>query len=624
MARRDRFALGALFIAIPELRFDLGFLGRLLESRFISDEERAFVAQLESEARRASKTVRKMRGKSVLERLVIVAPEILSVTTVNILRQTNLISVEEAQKARVLARALAAALPNASRPTTTQLLGRMFGAAGSVVSTDAIDILRRVSDQDYENLKASILRGNVIPGQERRLTKAEKEYLAEFRAQSDALIAAGRQVVAAKGIIARSIIAAKGADSVLQAVFLILPEVISERVLRGAVALGVMSPRQAIILREIIAYGPVAWRAGLAAKRGTGFEQRVLMGMYGALTQELLDSLAGAGWITPEQRRLLQPAVTIARDVLRQAVDNRLPARKYRVLPGENPINTFARTQRGSDRAVLQLLAEAARDATREAEKLAALGKRGANIRSKQYQIAAAELHKTMRLMWEDVGHIIIRGEREVALAAIEAMQELEKTLYKGNGKRIRDVDTALRAQGRAGVDSFISSKENMRNLSSRVYKNRLLYEGVLDKRIALNLLQGKSAKEFADTIRKFVDPKTPGGVSYAANRLARTEINNAFHTTSIRYTREQPWVTGYKWHLSGSHPKPDICNEYAERDHHGRGPGIFTKGTVPGKPHPHCFCYITPEVMDERDFLRAAAQGRFKQYWNAADRAAR
>jgi len=79
--------------------------------------------------------------------------------------------------------------------------------------------------------------------------------------------------------------------------------------------------------------------------------------------------------------------------------------------------------------------------------------------------------------------------------------------------------------------------------------------------------------------------------------RIARTEAANAFHLAQIRATEDDPEVIGYHWRLSGSHPKPDICDEYARMDF-GLGPGVWPKDRVPRvKPHPHCMCYLVPRV---------------------------
>jgi hypothetical protein len=79
--------------------------------------------------------------------------------------------------------------------------------------------------------------------------------------------------------------------------------------------------------------------------------------------------------------------------------------------------------------------------------------------------------------------------------------------------------------------------------------------------------------------------------------RLARTELNNAFHLSQIYSFYDRPYILGVKWNLSESHPRPDECNEYAQGDHVGMGSGVFRVQDTPAKPHPNCFCYLTPVI---------------------------
>jgi len=83
----------------------------------------------------------------------------------------------------------------------------------------------------------------------------------------------------------------------------------------------------------------------------------------------------------------------------------------------------------------------------------------------------------------------------------------------------------------------------------------------------------------------------------YNLKRIARTEMANAGHLAIIKSTIQDDNIIGYQWRLSGSHPKPDICDAYASVDM-GLGAGVFTKDSVPtAKAHPHCLCLIIPRV---------------------------
>ena len=76
---------------------------------------------------------------------------------------------------------------------------------------------------------------------------------------------------------------------------------------------------------------------------------------------------------------------------------------------------------------------------------------------------------------------------------------------------------------------------------------------------------------------------------------IARTESANAYHKAQIKITKQDEDLIGYKWKLSSSHPKPDICDYLANVDY-GYGKGIHPKDKVPQqKAHPNCMCYLIP-----------------------------
>lgn len=81
-----------------------------------------------------------------------------------------------------------------------------------------------------------------------------------------------------------------------------------------------------------------------------------------------------------------------------------------------------------------------------------------------------------------------------------------------------------------------------------------------------------------------------PGkGVSYNALRLARTEIQRTHHFANDNRMAAMPWIEQERIVLSGSHPKPDICDDVTNGGENGDG--IYPKGTIVLPLHPHCFC---------------------------------
>jgi hypothetical protein len=183
-------------------------------------------------------------------------------------------------------------------------------------------------------------------------------------------------------------------------------------------------------------------------------------------------------------------------------------------------------------------------------------------------------------------------------------------------GGPIPELERAMQVRAQVAIQKYKARMDNGISLSDQVYKTQALSNGLVDREINRGLLLGRTAKQIAESVRGFISPSTPGGVSYAAERLARTEINNAFHRAQIDQRLDSPFTTGFKWHLSGSHPRPDACNDYADSVHFKDGdPGVFKPSEVPGKPHPNCLCFLTTEQVSEDEFIQGFVQGKYNTY---------
>ncbi|WP_024296653.1 hypothetical protein [Methylomicrobium lacus] len=108
----------------------------------------------------------------------------------------------------------------------------------------------------------------------------------------------------------------------------------------------------------------------------------------------------------------------------------------------------------------------------------------------------------------------------------------------------------------------------------------------------------------------------------YHLKRIARTEMATAGHRAVIDDTQNNDGIIGYQWRLSASHPRPDICDYYANIEM-GLGKGVFTKESVPRhKAHPHCMCLLIPRAtpiprkgsQNYAEFIRGVAPERREQ----------
>lgn len=238
----------------------------------------------------------------------------------------------------------------------------------------------------------------------------------------------------------------------------------------------------------------------------------------------------------------------------------------------------------------------------------------GAEMRAKQMQAAMTGMGSLSNSMWGKIGALTQAGIYDAASLSVD--QALDRDFLLGMPfKAIQMYEEEMFFNAYQSAEDIISRRTNGFKLSDRIYRNGQATVMQVGQIVEQGLALQMSAKEIADRVRGHFSPNVPGGSSYAAQRLARTEINNAHHDTTIRMTKDQPWVLGYKWNLSGSHPKPDICNEYADEDHDNLGPGVFKKGNVPSKPHPMCLCYVSMVQPSRKDFTDSLVKGDYDDH---------
>lgn len=602
----DRFIISRLFIAAPELIADKTFTQALIAAGFLSKEDVDAATRI---IRGGAYKISKMRDRTLIQRIALIAPELLSTTTIDLLRRFNLIDVKTGHALRVTLRAAKRVFPG--KPTEEALARRLAMASAELLSRETVEFIRNLDNERIMRY-AEALRGG-----KDKLTPDQAEEIRRLFALSVHRAQLAREVASGGKELAEAFKAARTADGVWDALYLGMESLFDSKFLERMGRLGIISHARLEVYQAIAALGLDVWRKTAAGMAQESMLARILLIGEGIISHEMLNAMQKSGLISKDLERLLRPGVTAIRIAMRDQASMDKTMRRVRQKPGETMIQAFARSSKASDRALLRLLAEAAADARKEAMAFDAKKMSGRAGRA-QRNLVARSLHLQMHSLWTGTGALTIFGERQVGKAAIEAIDDLMR-IY-GPIADDENFRRMLRYQAQAGLDSYISRHENVRNLSSRVYKNWQLSMGRIDREIDKALLRNLSQREFANLISGMIRPDVPGGVSYAAMRLARTEINNAFHATTIRASVDMPWVQGYKWNLSGSHPVTDVCNDMAEEDHAGMGRGVYKKRDVPGKPHPHCFCYITTELMDDSEWERAFRRGNFDKYMKSLE----
>lgn len=279
-------------------------------------------------------------------------------------------------------------------------------------------------------------------------------------------------------------------------------------------------------------------------------------------------------------------------------------------------ISAYANVQKLADRDILAVLKQAHRDIQAMLRAMPGGPSISEAVRREQLLTVQRHILRQQAIVFERLGDIINARAAAAASAASNLGSTIDDLLFGvyGDDETARNLRTSLAATSERGVEAAVARLTLSEiPLAARIYNTQAWMDGRIQRGINSALARGLSAREFAKEATDWFDPNTPGGVRYAAMRLARTEINNAFHATSIQQAEEKPWIGKMQWHLSSSHPKADLCDAYAKGG--VMGDGIYAPRDVPRKPHPHCFCYVVPISPSEDDFLDNLLSGNYDKY---------
>lgn len=281
--------------------------------------------------------------------------------------------------------------------------------------------------------------------------------------------------------------------------------------------------------------------------------------------------------------------------------------------PRKNWLLRYLGVQQKYDAIIATALLDAADDAEAGIRKRLGDNRIGSSTRRYQLQLAKRAAKDSIRLLFQGVHAAISAGQSDAAVAAAEAGfyddRRVLQRLFPDRLERARYEDS-MRQSAARGVQAMMTRVlDSNRPLSTRVYHTRALANGTVDRIINSALVKGDSADDIARAVRSSIRPDVPGGVAYAAKRLARTEINNAFHAQAIYDVQNKPWVDHIDWHLSKVHaPQGCRCEMYARIKQ-------FPKEAIPNKPHPQCMCYITPSLTPWEDFEAQLLAGLLEGY---------
>lgn len=260
-----------------------------------------------------------------------------------------------------------------------------------------------------------------------------------------------------------------------------------------------------------------------------------------------------------------------------------------------------------------QMLRDGADEIERLLPKLLEKHTTGGKVKAAQLLLVRKELAVVQSALWGDLGRSLRSGVASAVLRAAEGAPSVLATALGRQGVRIPALEAAYEEQARQGIQAVLAKAKNGIPLSRAVYRTQALATDQVNKKVSLGLLLGMNAKAIAKSVKDLIRPEVKGGVSYAAKRLARTEINHAYQTSQAMRYEEDPTVKAMRWNLSKSHPGLDICNVLATAPG-PEGAGTYPKGQKPDS-HPNCLCYQTTVSVSEDEFLDAFLAGDYNTY---------
>lgn len=194
---------------------------------------------------------------------------------------------------------------------------------------------------------------------------------------------------------------------------------------------------------------------------------------------------------------------------------------------------------------------------------------------------------------------------RAAGESAIQASRRIERVASAELPQRlprfVRELrDAARRAPQGSAVREAVERHRSAlnRNATSPEFSMRRANKELLRE------IQRASAADIDRVVERWVERKA----AYRARVIARTEGQRAFAQSYIERAQQSQSVVGFRWVLSPSHPRPDICDVHAAFDG-GYGPGTYPKDSPPVQPaHPNCICSLRTVLVDAQG--RAPSRG--------------
>lgn len=324
-----------------------------------------------------------------------------------------------------------------------------------------------------------------------------------------------------------------------------------------------------------------------------------------ATAKEIIAELASLGYTGPTSYSKTKLESILAAEKAKLAAKPKLTS------SNRKPLLSFLNINKTYDQQLIYEMKHAYAEIDVELKKLEGKTNVSSRVQRAQLEASRAAMQAKLSTLFEKVGNTVTAGKYAAAGAAADYLADAAD-IFKTAGltaKEIEVIKDSMRAMAAVNIEHLESRLKLSRiPLSEKVWGTEKLVHDRLDYIINTHIARGTSASELAKAVRQFVDPASPGGVQYAARRLARTELNNAFHATTILIGSESPFIDGFEWKLSGSHPEGDECDDYAAA-------GVWAAKDVPRKPHPNCLCYLIEKMPSPDEFINRYRTGAYRDW---------
>ena len=221
-------------------------------------------------------------------------------------------------------------------------------------------------------------------------------------------------------------------------------------------------------------------------------------------------------------------------------------------------------------------------------------------LRKSHLNALARALEERAKQLEDQVMQLIFQGIWIGIESGSFAPQKIATTLLAGTFPAL-EIEQLFAGINERAVTALLSrTLRDGLNVSDRVWKISANYRNALTRIVEDGVARGLDSRKLAVEVQRYAVPDKwsvhkvevrrrvgiPKNVSYEAMRLARTEMNNAFHEGMINANQSAPGYQGIYWRLSEAHPAPDVCDNMASSRLYG-APGFYPKEKEPTRPHP-------------------------------------